>query len=52
MAQSLTRIHLQVFLILLLCFSAIGYAGYLALRDMQWSSYRERVLQTSHLDTG
>ncbi|MCR4347621.1 MAG: sensor domain-containing diguanylate cyclase [Sulfuricaulis sp.] len=47
MAQSLTRIHLQVFLILLLCFSAIGYAGYLALRDMQWSSYRERVLQTS-----
>jgi hypothetical protein len=47
MAQSLTRIHLQVFLILLLCFSAIGYAGYLSLRDMQWSSYRERVLQTS-----
>ncbi|MBI3570952.1 MAG: GGDEF domain-containing protein [Gammaproteobacteria bacterium] len=47
MAQSLTRIHLQVFLILLLCFSAIGYAGYLALRDMQWSSYHERVSQTA-----
>ena len=38
MARSLTRIYLRVFLILFLCFSAIGYAGYLALRDMQWSS--------------
>ncbi len=51
MAQSLTRIHLHVFLILLLCFSAIGYAGYLALRDMQWSSYHERVSQTAQ-ETG
>lgn len=51
MAQSLTRIHLQVFLILLLCFSAIGYAGYLVLHDMQWSSYRERVLLTSQETT-
>ena len=40
MAQSLTRIHLQVFLILLLCFVAIGYTGFLALRDMQQVSYR------------
>jgi len=52
MAQSLTRIHLQVFLILFLCFSAIGYAGYLALRDMQWSSYHERVSQTAHETSG
>ncbi|GAB4511858.1 MAG: hypothetical protein Tsb0026_15340 [Sulfuricaulis sp.] len=47
MAQSLTRIHLQVFLILLLCFMAIGYAGFLAVRDMQQSSYYGRASQTA-----
>jgi diguanylate cyclase (GGDEF)-like protein len=47
MAQSLTRIHLQVFLILLLCFMAIGYTGFLALRDMQQVSYRERASQVA-----
>src|SRR3972149_6755352 len=47
MAQSLTRIHLQDFLILLLCFMAIGYAGFLAMRDMQQSSYYERASQTA-----
>ncbi len=47
MAQSLTRVHLQVFLILLLCFAAAGYAGYLAMRDMQLSSYQERASQTA-----
>lgn len=47
MAQSLTRIHLQVFLILLLCFAAIGYAGFLALRDIQQSSYHEWASQVA-----
>ncbi len=47
MAQSLTRIHFQVFLILLLCFAAAGYAGYLAMRDIQLSSYQERASQTA-----
>lgn len=43
MAQSLTRIYLQVILILILCFLAIGYAGYLAVRDMQQSATHDRV---------
>jgi diguanylate cyclase (GGDEF)-like protein len=47
MAQSLTRVHLQVFLILLLCFGAAGYAGYLAMRDMQLSSYQESASLTA-----
>ena len=47
MAQSLTRIHFQVFLILLLCFAASGYAGLLALRDMQQASYHERASQVA-----
>ncbi|MDO8595535.1 MAG: diguanylate cyclase [Sulfuricaulis sp.] len=47
MAQSLTRVHFQVFLILLLCFAAAGYAGYLAMRDMQLSSYQESASQTA-----
>ncbi len=47
MAQSLTRINLQIFLILLLCFAAMGYAGYLAVRDMQQSSYYEKASQTA-----
>jgi diguanylate cyclase (GGDEF)-like protein len=47
MAQSLTRVHLQVFLILLLCFGASGYAGYLAMRDMQLSSYQESASLTA-----
>lgn len=47
MAQSLTRIHLQVFLILLLCFVAVGYASYLAVRDMQQSTYYERASQVA-----
>ncbi|MEW6331480.1 MAG: diguanylate cyclase [Pseudomonadota bacterium] len=45
MARSLTGIHLQVFLNLLLCFAAIGYAGVLALRDMQQASHLERASQ-------
>lgn len=52
MAQSLTRIHFQVFLILLLCFAAIGYAGFLALRDIQQSSYREWASQVAGETTG
>jgi diguanylate cyclase (GGDEF)-like protein len=47
MAQSLRNIHLQVFLILLLCFAAIGYAGFLALRDVQQASYHERASQVA-----
>ncbi|BAV32796.1 hypothetical protein SCL_0474 [Sulfuricaulis limicola] len=47
MARSLTRIHLQVFLILLLCFAAIGYAGFLVLRDVQQASYHERASQVA-----
>lgn len=43
MAQSLTRIYLQVSLIVLLCFLAIGYASYLAVRDMQQSFYQEKA---------
>jgi diguanylate cyclase (GGDEF)-like protein len=47
MAQSLTRVHLQVFLILLLCFGAAGYTGYLAVLDLQQSSYQENATQTA-----
>jgi diguanylate cyclase (GGDEF)-like protein len=47
MARSLTGIHLQVFLILLLCFTAIGYTGFLVLRDMQQASYHERAAQVA-----
>ena len=52
MAQSLTRIHFRVFLMLLLCFAAIGYAGFLALRDMQQSSYREWASQAAGETSG
>lgn len=52
MAQSLTRLHLQVFLILLLCFAVIGYASYLAVQDMQQSSYYERASQTTEAAAG
>lgn len=45
MARSLTRLHLQSFLILLLCLIAAGYAGYLAVRDLQRSSDREAATQ-------
>jgi diguanylate cyclase (GGDEF)-like protein len=47
MAKSLTRVHFQVILILLLCFAAASYAGYLAMRDMQLSSYQESVSHTA-----
>lgn len=47
MAQSLTRIHLQVFLIVLLCFATIGYASYLAVRDMQQAVYQEKTSQVA-----
>ena len=45
MARSLTRIHFQVFLILLLCLAAAGYAGYLTVRDVQLSSYQKSAAQ-------
>ena len=47
MARSLTGIHLQIFLILLLCFTAVGYFGFLALRDMQQASHREWTSQVA-----
>lgn len=47
MARSLTAIHLQVFLILLLCLAAIGYAGFLVVHDMQQASWRESASQTA-----
>ncbi len=47
MARSLTRIYLQVFLILLLCLAAASYSGYLIVRDIQLSSYQERAAQTA-----
>lgn len=47
MAQSLKNIHLQVFLILLLCFTAIGYTGFLILRDMQQASHRASASQVA-----
>ncbi|MBI3777864.1 MAG: GGDEF domain-containing protein [Gammaproteobacteria bacterium] len=47
MAQSLTRIHFQVLLILLLCFAAAGYAGYLAVHDLQQSSYQQKATQAA-----
>jgi diguanylate cyclase (GGDEF)-like protein len=47
MAQSLTRVHFQVILVLLLCFAAAGYAGYLAVLDLQQSSYQENATQTA-----
>lgn len=52
MARSLTRIHFQVFLILLLCLAAAGYAGYLIVRDVQLSSYQERAAQTASETAG
>ena len=45
MARSLTRLHLQSFLILLLCLIAVGYSGYLTVRDLQRSSNREASTQ-------
>ncbi len=47
MAQSLTRIYLRVTLILILCFLAIGYVSFLAVRDVQQSSYHDRASQIS-----
>ena len=47
MAQSLTRIHFQVFLILLLCLGAAGYSGYLVVRDLLQSSYLEKASRTA-----
>lgn len=47
MARSLTRIYLQVFLILLLCFAAIGYAGFRVVRDMQQASWHESASQVA-----
>ena len=47
MASSLTRLHLRVFLILALCLGAAGYAAYLAMRDLQLSSYEENVTRTA-----
>lgn len=51
MAQSLTRIYLQVLLILLLCLAAAGYAGYLAMQDILQSSYQEKAAQTARAAT-
>ncbi len=47
MASSLTRLHLKVFLILVLCLGVAGYAGYLAVRDLQLASYEETVTRTA-----
>jgi len=47
MSSSLTRLHLKVFLILTLCLGVAGYAGYLALRDLQLASYEENVTRTA-----
>ncbi len=47
MASSLTRLHLKVFLILVLCLGAAGYAGYLVVRDLQLASYEENVTRTA-----
>jgi diguanylate cyclase (GGDEF)-like protein len=49
MAQSLTRIYLQVLLILLLCIGAAGYAGYLLVHDVLLASYQESAAQTSRV---
>ena len=51
MAQSLTRIYLQVLLILLLCLAAAGYAGYLVTQDILQSSYQENAAQTARAAT-
>ena len=42
-SSSLTRIHLQALLILLLCVLLAGYAGYRFTRDLQQSLYQESV---------
>ena len=49
MTQSLTRIYLQVLLILLLCIGGAGYAGYLLVDDILLASYQERAAQTSRV---
>lgn len=51
MARSLTRIHFQVFLILLLCIGAAGYSGYLVVRDLLQSSYLEKASRTASAAT-
>jgi diguanylate cyclase (GGDEF)-like protein len=47
MTQSLSRIHLRVSLILLLCIAAAALAAYLALRDMQQSAFQESTAMTA-----
>lgn len=46
MVQSLTRIHVQLALILALCFAGVGYAVYLGLRDLQQTMYHEQASHT------
>jgi diguanylate cyclase (GGDEF)-like protein len=41
--SSLTRLHLQALLVLLLCLLLAGYAGYRFARDLQQSLYQENV---------
>ena len=42
MAQSLTRIHAQIFAIVLLCLALAGYAGYLIVSDLRQSLHQEK----------
>ena len=42
MAQSITRIHVQIFAIVLFCLSLAGYAGYLIISDLRQSLYQEK----------
>ena len=47
MARSLTRIHIQTLIILLLCLAAAGFAGYYLITDIQRASYQKRISLTA-----
>ena len=47
MAQSLTRIHLQAFIALLLFLSVVGYSGYRIVTDVEQSLHREKTALTA-----
>jgi len=43
MAQSLTRLHLQTFAILLLCLGTAGYAGFTLLNELEQSHQQKQI---------
>ncbi len=47
MARSLTKIHAQNLIILLLCLAVAGFAGYYLITDIQRTAYQKRISLTA-----